>query len=93
MLRILEQPDLPSLPSSASTNPSGIIELNMDFDEKAFLDILRLLQEKPELREALRQVLLTKAILNLPAQMEELIQTVREGQIQIQQLTQIVREG
>ncbi len=66
--------------------------VNQTFDEKAFLELLHLLREKPELREALRQVLLTEEILNLPAQVEQLAQAVREMQVILQQLAETVRE-
>ncbi len=62
----------------------------MDFDEKAFLDLLRLLQEKPELREALRQVLLSGELLNLPAQFQELAESHLRLEAKVQQLVELV---
>ncbi len=62
----------------------------MDFDEKAFLDLLRLLQEKPELREALRQVLLSEELLNLPAQFQQLLESHLRLEAQVQHLVELV---
>ncbi len=57
-----------------------------ELDELALEDIIRLLQERPDLRERLREVLLTEEERQIASQIPQLVETTRE-------LSQSVRQG
>ncbi|MCS6923164.1 MAG: hypothetical protein NZM10_02180 [Fimbriimonadales bacterium] len=50
----------------------------MAFTVRDFEDMLRILEEKPEWQERMRQVILTRELLELPAQFRQLVNVVEE---------------
>ena len=57
-------------------------------DERGFDDILRMLQEQPALRERLRQLLLTRELLELPRTVAGLAEAVSRLERQVERLAQ-----
>jgi hypothetical protein len=55
-------------------------------------DLLRVLEERPEWLERVRQVVLTRELLSLPEAIQELVETQRETTRQIQELRQALEE-
>lgn len=60
----------------------------MQDEIKTFEDIIRLLQERPALREQLRQLLLTQELLALPQQVAQLAEAVSRLERQVERLAQ-----
>lgn len=60
----------------------------MQDEIKTFEDIIRLLQERPALREQLRQLLLTQELLALPQQVAQLAEAVSRLERQVDRLAQ-----
>jgi cell division protein FtsB len=50
----------------------------MAFTVRDFEDMLRILEEKPEWQQRMRQAILTRELLELPARFEQLVETVKE---------------
>jgi len=50
----------------------------MAFTVQDFEDMLRILEEKPEWQQRMRQAILTRELLELPARFEQLVETVKE---------------
>lgn len=63
----------------------------MEFGEKEFLELLRLLDRKPELLQMLRQKILTDELLHLPEQVQELVVLVNQLYEVVQEHTEQLR--
>lgn len=63
----------------------------MEFGEKEFLELLRLLDRKPELLQMLRQKILTDELLHLPEQVQELVGLVNRLYEVVQEHTEQLR--
>ncbi|MCX7926443.1 MAG: hypothetical protein N2554_11640, partial [Fimbriimonadales bacterium] len=50
----------------------------MAFTVQDFEDMLRILEENPEWRQRMREAILTRELLDLPAQFRQLVETVRD---------------